>query len=155
MNNRGFTLLELLVVVLLVGILGAIALPQYFNVVERQRAMEAMGILAAIEKAQVRYYAVNDAYSTDFSNIDFDLRSNKGNGNENVTGSSFDTEYFTYTLSSDKVEAKRVNNNFTITTTYAAGDDGVTETCCTATGDRTDICEIINIKECGSSSSGD
>lgn len=149
MNNRGFTLLELLVVVLLVGILGAIALPQYFNVVERQRAMEAMGILAAIEKAQVRYYALNDAYSTDFSNIDFDLRSNKGNNSENVTGSSFDTEYFTYTLSSNKVEAKRTNDNFTIATTYAVGDDGVAETCCTATGDKTDICEIINIKECG------
>ena len=155
MNNRGFTLLVLLVVVLLVGILGAIALPQYFNVVERQRAMEAMGILAAIEKAQVRYYAINDAYSTDFSNIDFDLRSNKGNSNDNVTGNNFETEYFKYTLSSDKVEAERVNNNFTITTTYAVGDDGVTETCCTATGDRTDICEIINIKACNASGSGD
>ena len=149
MNNRGFTLLELLVVVLLVGILGAIALPQYFNVVERQRAMEAVGILAAIEKAQVRYYAVNDAYSTDFSNIDFDLRSNKNNSAENVSGNSFDTEYFTYTLASDKAEAKRSNNNFTITATYAAGEDGVAETCCNATGDKTDICEIINIKECG------
>ena len=152
MNKKGFTLLELLVVVLLVGILGAIALPQYFNVLERQRAMEAMGILAAVEKAQVRYYAVNDAYATDFSNLDFDLRTNKDSSSENITGASFQTDYFTYRLESTKITATRSIGNFTLTTTYASGDDGTTETCCTASGDDEDICEVINIEECSSGS---
>ncbi len=152
MNRKGFTLLELLVVVLLIGILGAIALPQYFNVLERQRAMEAMGILSAVEKAQVRYYAINDEYATDFSNIDFDLRTNKDASAENITGSSFQTDYFTYKLESTKITATRSIGNFTLTTTYASGEDGTTETCCTATGDDADICEIINIKECSSGS---
>ena len=38
--KNGYTLLELLVVVLIIGILSAIALPQYFNVVESARMVE-------------------------------------------------------------------------------------------------------------------
>ncbi len=148
MNNKGFTLLELLVVVLLVGILGAIALPQYFNVLERQRAMEALGILTAVEKAQVRYYALNDSYATDFSNIDFDLRSNQDLSDENITGSSFQTDYFTYKLEARNITATRNIGSFILTTTYGSGEDGITETCCTALGDNADICEVINIKAC-------
>ena len=65
-NNRkgqsGFTLIELLVVVLIIGILAAIAVPQYFKVVEKGKAAEAMAILDSIRGAQERYLATNGNY---------------------------------------------------------------------------------------------
>ncbi|WP_424244029.1 prepilin-type N-terminal cleavage/methylation domain-containing protein [Elusimicrobium posterum] len=55
LNNRAFTLIELLVVVLIIGILAAIALPQYTKAVEKSRAAEAMIAIKAIGEAARRY----------------------------------------------------------------------------------------------------
>lgn len=51
-NNKGFTLLELLVVVLIIGILAAVALPQYQKSVEKSRASEALIILKSLRDYQ-------------------------------------------------------------------------------------------------------
>ena len=51
-NNQGFTLIEMLVVVLIIGILAGIALPQYNKAVEKSRAAEAQIILKDMFNAQ-------------------------------------------------------------------------------------------------------
>ena len=85
-GQAGFTLIELLVVVLIIGILAAIAVPQYFKVVEKGKAAEALDWLASVKSAQERYLAKNGNYATNTSGFDVGLGAMR-----NYTFASMDT----------------------------------------------------------------
>lgn len=57
MNQQGFTLMELLITVLILGILTSVALPQYMRSLERARATEAMTNIKALNDAVYAYAA--------------------------------------------------------------------------------------------------
>lgn len=56
-KNKGFTLIELLMAVLIVGVLSAVAVPQYTKAIERSRATEAMNLVKSINDAVYAYAA--------------------------------------------------------------------------------------------------
>ncbi|MBI3330921.1 MAG: prepilin-type N-terminal cleavage/methylation domain-containing protein, partial [Candidatus Omnitrophica bacterium] len=60
-TQRGFTLLELLMVVIIIAILASIALPQYFRVVERSRVSQVASLLSTIRGSELRFKAQNPA----------------------------------------------------------------------------------------------
>lgn len=64
-TSGGFTLIEVMVVVAIVGVLLAVALPGYRQYVERgDRASARAGLLEA-QQFMERFYVANDSYSTD------------------------------------------------------------------------------------------
>lgn len=74
-NAKGFTLLELLMVVIIIAILASIALPQYLKTAERSRAAEALTMIASIRESQQRFRALNPAFATvaQQCNMDIDI----------------------------------------------------------------------------------
>jgi prepilin-type N-terminal cleavage/methylation domain-containing protein len=68
--QAGFTLIELLVVVLIIGILASVAVPQYFQVVEKGRFSEAMSTFSTLKGAQERYLMGFNSYAGDVSALD-------------------------------------------------------------------------------------
>ena len=69
-RNTGFTLLELIIVIIVIGILASIALPRYIRIAEKGRAGEAKSILSSIRAAEMRYSAQHSAYETNIANLD-------------------------------------------------------------------------------------
>ncbi|MBF0521832.1 MAG: prepilin-type N-terminal cleavage/methylation domain-containing protein [Candidatus Omnitrophica bacterium] len=51
MKQKGFTLLELIIVIIVIGVLAAIALPRYFQTLEFSRSSEALNSLSAVRRA--------------------------------------------------------------------------------------------------------
>lgn len=67
-TNRGFSLIELMVVVVILGIIATIALPSYREYVLRGNRAEGQALLTEAAARQERFYAQNAAYLTDNAN---------------------------------------------------------------------------------------
>lgn len=79
-NQRGFTLVELMIVVIIVGILAAVAIPMYQGATERAKASEAVAALGTIRGAMRVYYAEHGTY----------VNANFVTGNQVTAGSVLD-----------------------------------------------------------------
>lgn len=62
--KKAFTLLELLVVVIIIGILAALGVANYNNVAERSRASEARANLGTLRSLQLAFFQENNSYAT-------------------------------------------------------------------------------------------
>ena len=83
--KKAFTLIELLVVVLIIGILSAIALPQYKKAVQRSKNAQLKAVLRSIEQAEAAYYLANGKYAANFDELSLDLPLDKPQVSGNFT----------------------------------------------------------------------
>ena len=85
-RQSGFTLVELMIAVVIIGILTAVALPSYSNYVMRARLAEAHGALASAQPKLEQFWANNRSYAG-FDGEELDPRQMPA-----------DTDNFAYTL---------------------------------------------------------
>lgn len=95
-RRKGFTLLELMIVVIVIGILASLAIPRFISARDKAIKAEAMNVLGMIRASQYRYYLENNppAYSTTTGALDLDVPS--------------DSDYFTYGAANNSAGSKYI-----------------------------------------------
>lgn len=76
-EHDGFTLIEIMIVVIIIGILASLAMPRYQKTVERSRISEALSILGSIRTAQYRYASEHNRFTNSLDNLDMNVTSGK------------------------------------------------------------------------------
>lgn len=80
--RKGFTLVELAVVIVIIGVLAAFGVPRFLKSVERSKAAEAFQYLSAVRAAQERFLAKNGVFYTGTPDEDTGLFPAMANGEE-------------------------------------------------------------------------
>ena len=110
-HMRGITLIELMIVVVVVGILAAIAYPNYQEFSARAKRNEARAALLQIATNQERFYLNNNTFTQDLTSLGFS------------TTPTWTTQTGYYTIQITAADA----TNFTATATYLQGGSEATK----------------------------
>ncbi len=70
---KGFTLVEVLIVVIIIGILAAIGIPQFAASIEKAKGGEARAGLGHVQTGEKVYYAENEYYTPTIVDLDITL----------------------------------------------------------------------------------
>ena len=70
-DSRGFTLVELMVVIVIASILMAIAIPSYKNSIRKSRRTDAKTALLDLAGREERFMSTNGSYTTSFANLGY------------------------------------------------------------------------------------
>ncbi len=103
MNRRsgGFSLVELVIAVAIIGILGAAAVPSFNSYIMKSRRSEAYTYLTDIYRKQMAFYLENKRYGNTFDEIRFQI-----GGGTVVDANTIQGDYYTFTLETFDVGGK-------------------------------------------------
>lgn len=115
-GDDGFSLIELLITVAIIGILAGIAVPSYNSYMEKGRRTDAVVFLSEAAGEQFRYFSETNQYAADFKELGY------GDGATTLTEEGY------YTVSIDRPEPFV----FTMTATPVATGPQAKDTTCGA-----------------------
>lgn len=132
-RQRGFTLIEIMITVAIVGIVAAIALPSYRSYVDRARRADARAQLMQAAQFMQRFYTANDQYVNDRAgnNISTQMPSNlmrSPTDGPQIYALTVDATVSNYTLTMAPLSTSTLANDacgsFTLTSTGVRGVTG-------------------------------
>ena len=114
--KKGFTLIELMIVVAIIGVLAAVALPAYSDYVMKSREAEAINVLGDIRTAQLSYYdhpfLGNQHFATSLAALDYNLDGDTDSAADVFIGKG--PAFYTYSVqssgSSNRAVSPSANN---------------------------------------------
>ncbi len=125
-RHTGFTLLELMIVVTIIGILASIAYPAYQDSVRKARRAEAKSALVEAANSMERYYTQNGSYTGAVAGTTFSSTvptNGQGTIFYNLTLASTTTT-FTITATPTAAQSDPQCANLSLTQTNAKGETG-------------------------------
>ncbi len=102
-KNLGFTFIELLIAIVIVGILTAVAIPSYSSYVLKTKRTEAQALLIEVAGKQVRFHSENNTYTAVIGELGYGA----------AAATSYESESATYDISVSVADAI----SFTLTAT--------------------------------------
>lgn len=105
--SKGFTLLEILITVIIIGILTAIAIPNYTKSRERSLDKEAQIVLNLIHAAEKMYYMKTTSYYPSVASTSVDVSNLNSNLRLNLYSANWDFGIYTDSLTAATATAKR------------------------------------------------
>jgi prepilin-type N-terminal cleavage/methylation domain-containing protein len=94
-KTKGFTLVELMVVIVIIGILAAVAIPKFIDASQKAKASEFPTVLTAIYNGELAYYAQSAWYLTSLKALE----------DSAYVGVSSTSRWFTYSITSTTTTA--------------------------------------------------
>lgn len=124
-KREGFTLLELMIVVIIIGVLASLAVPTYIRARQRAYKAEALVILGSVRLSEYRYHLGNDVYTNTLSELDFDPAADvTGTVHYTYLGSNASSSAFTITATRNTVDGGNILWKVTIDQDGVIGTSG-------------------------------
>jgi prepilin-type N-terminal cleavage/methylation domain-containing protein len=121
-GQKGFTLVELAIVIVIIGVLASFGVPRFRDAVERSKAGESLNYLSAVRAAQERYHAREGSYASDLADLDVSIPAPKYFSVGAIAAGSTDDIESSWTLTLTRVGASAGYGPYTVAFTELGFD---------------------------------